>query len=719
MHFQELNKLFYYLFILCFLLLWFCIHYNNQVQNQWLSALENEKVIVLGKIVSIPENSEKNIGFLFLTEKIEYQKQNWAQKKYIKLYWRNAPENQKFAIGQTWQLLVNVKKPHGYQNPGSFNQRLWAIANHISGNGYIVDSVFNRMLSPASKIDLFSNWRQKINDQINKSLNTNEQKGFIKALIIGVRDDITREQWQVFNNTGTNHLVAIAGLHIGFLSDFAFRFISFIWRLIPKAPLFLPTSYLASFFAVNCALIYSGLSGFLIPTQRASAMMLLYSSYFLFYRQPNPWRIYLQAVLILYLLDPLIILTESFWLSFASIFFIIYGFYQRNISGHIQQWLRLQLILGIGIIPLTILYFGKLSLVAWLANMVAVPVVGFSVIPLVFLASICSLFPFNIFCQGMLFQTAAGICHVISLYLTYLSNMPYAVWEISVHSIWPILTSVLGLILLFSPWRFPFKSIGMVGFLPLFFVSVPKPDAHEFWLTVLDVGQGLSSVIQTQNHALIFDAGPQFGHFNAGQDIVIPFLKWAGIKKVDQLVISHSDWDHRGGAYAILKDVPVAHLYASSLKSLGFFHHANFCEQGQSWQWDGVDFMFIYPLANYKLNKNNMSCVLKVCSQKNCALLPGDIEAEAEKLLVQTQADALKAKIIIVPHHGSSTSSTLPFLSFIQPDFAVFAVGYFNRYEFPKQEILNRYHQLGANTLRTDELGSIRLIINSKEVRQF
>jgi competence protein ComEC len=202
----------------------------------------------------------------------------------------------------------------------------------------------------------------------------------------------------------------------------------------------------------------------------------------------------------------------------------------------------------------------------------------------------------------------------------------------------------------------------------------------------------------------VFDTGPAFGDFDTGSAVVVPYLRSLGVKQLDTLVISHADNDHIGGANAVFSSYPAKHILSSDPDKL---NGSQLCQQGQSWQWDQVEFEILHPVLDQVGSRNDLSCVLKITSQYGTILLTGDIEREAEINLVRNQAVNLNANILVAPHHGSRTSSSKIFIQKVEPQNVLFASGYQNRFNFPATDVVNRYHNFGSKTFQTGTHGAL------------
>lgn len=402
------------------------------------------------------------------------------------------------------------------------------------------------------------------------------------------------------------------------------------------------------------------------------------------------------------LFDPLSVLNAGFWLSFSAVALIL-----LTCSGRFpaikRPWLWIHLWLAFGLIPLLLLFFGEFSLIAPLANLLAVPVVSLLVVPLILLTIM--LMPLSHTLATFSLEIADNLLHYLWQWLSGLADLPHANWQVQqLPDALLILMAALWLLILL-PRGMPARWLSLLGLLPLFFFSPQQPEHGEFMFTLLDVGQGLSAVVQTQHHTLVFDTGPKYSErFDTGSSVVAPYLLSRGIKNIDTLVVSHVDNDHRGGVEGLMESVSVSQILTSAGSTLT---DAEPCQSGQHWHWDGVDFSVLQPFYEQSGSKNNRSCVLKVSSRDLTVLLPGDIEQEAEQQLVRHYGSALAADIVVVPHHGSRTSSTPGFIEAVQPDYALFPVGYHNRYGFPKEDVVKRYQDSGSVTLRSDHHGAL------------
>jgi competence protein ComEC len=330
------------------------------------------------------------------------------------------------------------------------------------------------------------------------------------------------------------------------------------------------------------------------------------------------------------------------------------------------------------------------------------------------------------------FQAAHAALALLMRFLEALATLPDATWQQHAPPAWTVVSGIAGTLWLLAPRGVPGRRWGLVWLMPLFLVRPDPPPTGAFRMTVLDVGQGLSTVIETHRYTLVYDAGPRFNETaDAGGRIVAPFLRAAGLRRADGLILSHQDLDHSGGALSLMQVTPVG-WFASSLPAehpivlraqvqakvgskagIEAENAVIACIAGQRWTWDDVRFTVLHPTrAEYddaRAKTNDRSCVVRIESAYGTALLTGDLEGKSEALLLHTNPSALRADVLVVPHHGSRTSSTPAFIAAVAPQVAIFACGYRNRFGHPRPDIVARYDAASVRTMRTDLEGAITL----------
>lgn len=677
------------------------------------TSLEGKTIWVKGRIASLPRVSSRQTSFLFQVDHFQDERLHKKDATLINLSWPKFLKDRESIIprvGDEWLLPVRLKRIHGAMNPGGFDYEAWAFQNGIRAKGYIVEKekpVFIAAQPFARPLDRLRQW---IEEKARQVLPVSQTAPWLLALMIGERTGIAQSEWEVLRNTGTNHLMAIAGLHIGFMSALAQGLMCGLLRRRPEWTLYFPAPQAAACAALIMAVLYSSLAGFSIPTQRALIMLAVLLVTILAKRVIPLWQAWSLALFIVLLSNPLCVLSSSFWLSFTTLALILYG-----VSGRLAEqtwwwkWGRPQWVIALGLLPLSLWIFTQYSLVSFFANAVAIPWVGFLVLPLCFLSVI-----FLLLCPPLAKLTlllADKSLALLWLVLTGLSQLPWATW----HQVLPhygyLVLAICGVLILLMPVGVPGRYLGFLWLLPVLFFAPQTPDWGELYFSLLDVGQGLSAVVETQHHILIFDAGARLGpEFDMGESVVLPFLHSRGIRKVDMLVVSHGDNDHSGGVPTILKQMSVLSI-KTSVPLLFPSWSADYCLSGQAWVWDGVRFKFLHPDTTQLNLGNDSSCVLQVEARGKRILLAGDIEKSAEKFMLSNPENDLAADILVAPHHGSKTSGLREFIGRVHPQYVLYAVGYRNRFHFPHPGVVQTYQDWGAVQYDTVLSGTIQFRI--------
>ena len=533
----------------------------------------------------------------------------------------------------------------------------------------------------------------------------------IGALTIGDRSAISPSQWDVLRATGTSHLMAISGLHISLVAGLVFWLARLAWLRCGTLTEAIPASKAAAVIGLIVALMYALLAGFGIPARRAFIMVSVLTLAIVFDRYASLFQAIGLAVLVTLLIDPFSVLSAGWWLSFWAvtvIAFIVTGRYGQQ--DFAQKWINLHIVLAFTMLPLLLVFFQQASLLAPLANIIAVPWVSLAVVPVALTGTV--VFALHETAGELLLQLAGVLLDVVWTLLQWLSRPDFALWQQHEPPVWTLVAAFFGLAVLFMPRGLPGRWTGALLVLPLFIVRPEGPGQGEARVTLLDVGQGLSAVVQTRHHTLVYDAGPRFSEtFDTGQAVVVPFLRHQGIQQLDVLVVSHGDNDHIGGVASLLSQYPAADVL-SSVPGEVPAAHARACRRGQRWDWDGVRISVLHPAREDVLSGNNASCVLRIDTEGGqSALLTGDIERPAEQVLLAGQRDHLPADVLVVPHHGSKTSSSRAFIAAIHPEIALFPSGYRNRYGFPKPVILDRYAEIHATVDQTGLSGAISVTL--------
>ncbi len=694
------------------------------------AELEGQDLVVTGTVDGLPRESPDGTRFLFDTDSATWRGEPVRVPGKLSLGWyRGVDEDmllggpgEAIRAGQRWRLTLRLKRPHGLMNPHGFDLELWLWEQGIRGGGYVrakagavgenTAKLVERDGNPGHWVDRA---RQDWRDAINARVTDATAAGVLAALAIGDQSAIERDDWDLFRITGVAHLMSISGLHVTMFAWAAGLLVARLWRTQPRWMLSLPTPTAARWGGLLAAGGYALLAGWGVPAQRTVWMI---AAVVLLRQAGLRWPLHavlLAAAVVVTLLDPWALLQPGFWLSFVAVALLVASEPARApLSVPAQGWrartwaalragLRTQLVATAGLAPLSMAFFQQISLVGFAANLVAIPVVTLLITPLALLGVVAP----------PLWTLAAWCATLLNGYLQMLASAPWAVWQAAVAPPWAVACGLLAglLVVLPLPWRLRLLALPLV--LPLLAPPVLRPEPGEFELVAADVGQGTAVLVRTANHLLVYDTGPQFSRdADAGGRVLVPLLRARGEARVDLLMLSHRDADHVGGAATLLRAMPVSAIRSSladahPLRQPQPAHDR--CVAGQRWEWDGVRFDVLHPnAADYdrEQKSNAMSCVLRVQGARFTALLTGDAEAPQEAAMLARDATALKADLLVAPHHGSRTSSTPAFLDAVAPGTAVFQAGYRSRYGHPAPDVLERYRERGIALVRSDTCGA-------------
>jgi len=690
---------------------------------------EGQDIALVGVIDDIPKASSRGARFTLAVERVETA--GAGVPALISLSWYaqvrkdgTTDDVPALVAGERWQLSVRLKRPHGSVNPHGFDVEAWLLENGIRATGYVRNDLNNARVDAFAGRpgDYVERARTVVRDRIVAALGDAPYAGVIVALAIGEERAIPDTQWRVFNRTGITHLISISGLHVTVFAAIAGGLGMALARRSATLTTRIPARKVAAAVGVVAAGAYVLLAGAQVPAVRTLLMLLVAALGLWLARPGTACVVWLWALVAVLAWDPWAGFSAGFWLSFGAVGLLLYAHAGRlrvppaatptaRAVSAFRAAARTQALVTIGLVPGTLAIFQQVSLVSPVANALAIPVVTFGVVPLA-LAGI--VMPFDV-----IWQAAHAVFAALMTVLDALANAPDAVWQQHAPPAWTIALALAGVAWVAAPRGVPGRSVGLVALLPLFVVTPAPPAPGAFRVTILDVGQGLAVVVATNGHALLYDTGPRYNEdSDAGLRIVAPFLRAAGIARLDAMIVTHQDSDHSGGALSVLATVPVGWL-ASSLPD----DHAILarrasdrgvalrCESGQHWEWDGVRFRVLQPgpahYANARLKPNDLSCVVRVEADAGAALLTGDLEARGELELVRGDPESLKAELLVVPHHGSLTSSTPAFIAAVAPEFAVYTPGYRNRFGHPRPEVMARYEASGISTYRTDFDGAL------------
>jgi competence protein ComEC len=540
----------------------------------------------------------------------------------------------------------------------------------------------------------------------------------LTALALGERFGFDDRHWEVLRRTGTSHLMAISGLHIGLVAAFSFFLLRRIWLRLPGALAHFDLLG-ASLVSLLCSAAYAAAAGFGVPTQRA-LIMLIVASFAVLTRRSVSMAVGLStAALCVLLWDPFAISSPSFWLSFIAVGLLWQlgqgrsAFVERRHRRRdkLRDSVSVQWGICLGLAPIVVLYFGELSVVSPFVNFLMIPVFSLALVPLT-LIGVLALFSDSL--GPLLIQVPGRLVQLVWSVLETVSSWHWSAIDIPPADSWLLILAVIGVMFALPVHPMPGRFLSGLAVLPLMFGRQGGPETGVAVATVLDVGHGLAVIVETRHHVLLFDAGPRYrSGFDSGEQIVLPALTALGRSELDTIIISHADTDHSGGAAAVTAAFPSAQIFAGPDVGMS---GASACRRGDEWRWDEVHFQFLHPPVEFFPLGNDSSCVLKVATRAGSLLIPGDVEVEGERALVSRSTD-LRSTVVILPHHGSATSSSPAFVDAVDASHAVASAAFANQWGFPRPEIQARWRAAGAELVTTGERGAITITLgNSRDV---
>lgn len=705
-------------------------------------ALENQELVVQGTVADLPHPVPGGLRFLFEVEAAWQAGQPVRVPHRVRLGWyagRDETDDAgppmpvaaaRLRAGERWRLPVRLRQPHGAVNPQGFDRELWLFEQGIRATGSVRGSSAQppQRLAPAPWASL-AGWRQQAREALARQVPDARVAGVLAALVLGDQASIEAGDWRLFRETGVAHLMSISGLHVTMLAWLAAWALGRGWRLSPRAAALWPAPQAARWGGVAVAATYAAFAGWGVPAQRtvwmlATAAVLAQAGL----HWPAP-LVLLAAAAVVTAFDPWALLQPGFWLSFVAVGLLMASGSAepphradepadadgaqdrlwRPACAALRSLWRAQALATLGLAPLTLVIFQQISLVGFFANLLAIPWVTLVVTPLA-LAGL--LLP-------PLWLAAAAAMQALALLLQVLQGWPWGVFTVAAAPAWAQAAGLAGGLLLVMrlPWRL--RLLGLPLVLPLLWPPLPRPAEGSLEVVAADIGQGTAVLVRTRSHLLLFDTGPTYGSGpaqpdnDAGARVLLPLLQARGERRIDLLVLSHRDSDHVGGAASVMAGLPVAALL-SSLEDghplLAGPRPQQRCEAGQHWAWDGVRFEVLHPPAgsySQPMQPNARSCVLRlVDAAGRSLLLTGDIEAPQEAWLLATQGARLRGDVLLVPHHGSRTSSSPAWLQAVAPQVAVVQAGYLNRFGHPHPAVLARYREAGIALVRSDTCGA-------------
>ncbi|WP_163833923.1 DNA internalization-related competence protein ComEC/Rec2 [Spartinivicinus ruber] len=672
------------------------------------NSLERQSLLITGHIVGMPQQRAHGYRFDFKVVNIASPSRQPVVDAYfppnkLRLYWYQ--QYQTLMPGQRWQLLVKLKRPHGFASPGAFDYEGYLFRLGIDATGYVSRSKQNKLLACCEWLTWFDQWRWQLKQHFTQQLE--EEPGLILALLLGDQSAILPNQWSALNKTGTTHLVVVSGLHIGLCALLG----GLVASVLVKVRL-LPLVITARQWAIGTGWLlatgYALLSGFQLPVQRAWIMLTIGAIAFVGRWQFQPLSYWWVALFFVLLWQPLAVISAGFWYSFVAVAALLLAFsHRRLVSGIVPVWIKPQWIVWIVLLPLFI-HWQQVSV--WfspLINLLVIPLLGFVVMP----ALLCAIVVASFSEWGWV-----GL-KVINLGLAEGVNMLAQLAQLSTTDQTVLSLVPLGVVLFALAWLLPAGLPGRAGLLLTgVLVSCFKPmtailQTGQFRFTLFDVGQGLAALIETKNHRLIYDTGPQWNpRFSTVGAVILPFFKQKQINQLDKLVISHADQDHSGGLTELNKAALIKAVESGTASEITMSKSVQSCQAGQSWQWDEVTFRYL--AGSEGNNRNEQSCVLQIIAGNSQLLLTGDISTRLENQLINNWRQQLQSTVLVAAHHGSYYATSVSFVNQVKPVVVLFSAGYQNSYGHPNKKLVKRLQQSGIVTYNTADEGSIQWLFD-------
>jgi competence protein ComEC len=629
-----------------------------------------------------------------------------AVPRRLRLSWYGAPEG--LAPGAYLEIVARLRSPRGLMNPDGFDYEQWLFTEGFGATGYVRSG----SVMPKAPRTLAQRWgelRATLAARIDAAARNSPGGALLVALALGERYGFTEQHWTDLRRTGTSHLVSVSGLHVSMIAMLIF------W-IVRRACLRIAARYafeLAALASATAAYAYTALAGFDVPAQRSLIMVLVALALVAGRRVTSSFNGLAAALVIVLAVDPLASLTVSFWLSFAAVSILLLLAGRKTLPTHVgraravvatlRRVIALQWQITLGLTPWVIAYFAQLSLAAPLVNLVAIPLFSFVLVPLSLLAAAATLGGQDF---GLVALTAALSEYFWSA-LHACAEFHWAAVAVPANNALALLVAGVGGFLALPAHSLPARRLAWFALAPLFLLAPPRPTSGEATVLVFDVGHGLAVLVETAGHTLLYDAGPVFrSGFDTGNEIIVPALERRGVDSLDLLVVSHADNDHAGGVGAVLAAYPETRvLKGPDVAKIS----GDVCVAGEKWQWDGVEFAVLHPAAGFPALGNDSSCVLRVGTHTSSLLLPGDIERLGERALIETAAAT--ADVVLIPHHGSATSSSPALVAAAGARYALASAGFLNRWGLPRPDVVARWARAGATVLVTADTGAMTLTL--------
>ncbi|MGZ9075903.1 MAG: DNA internalization-related competence protein ComEC/Rec2, partial [Burkholderiaceae bacterium] len=648
------------------------VHATLRMSDELAFDDEGRDVAIEGTIASLPVKLERGVRFEFDVERVISPEVRLPSR--VLLGWYNGAAA--VQPGQRWALTVRLKRPHGTMNPGGFDFEAWMLERNLRASGYVRAGPND---APATRVQAMV-WtpryaieraRSDLRERLQSKLADKRYGGVLLALVLGDQRAISDADWTLFNRTGIGHLVSISGLHITMIASLAGLAVGALWRRSPRLIARAAAQTAAVLAGLTAAFLYALLAGWGVPAQRTVVMLATVGVAWVASSRIRAATSLALAAALVCLIDPWAVLAPGFWLSFGAVSAIVWVVQGRPLRAATSAWrpalraaARVQIAVTLALIPATVLLFHQLSIVSPLANAVAIPVVSWAVTPLALLGAVLASLPapVSLLAEPML-GLANAIFAMLALALQWGAWFTWANLPVATPPLALVALAAIGVVWLLAPPGWPARAVGTVAILPMFVWPATRAAAGEVWVTALDVGQGSALLIETKDQAWLYDAGPRYSaDTDAGERLILPYLRHRGIGRLNGLIVSHLDHDHSGGAASILRAIAVDRVISSIATGhpvLGARADVERCAAGAQWNSGSLQFAVLHPShSDYEAKRttNSMSCVVLITAGATRLLLTGDVPLIDESALI-ARDPALRADWLAVPHHGSRSSS--------------------------------------------------------------
>lgn len=686
---------------------------GSALEAQLPPALQGQPLAVQGRIVELPTHEARRTRFRFVVDDDAAQPPALRGQTLQLAWYEDDPQPRlRLQAGSRWAFPVRLRAPRGLRNPGGSDAEKYALASRTVATGFVLAPAMAKRLAAPAGIDA---WREAMSARIAEAVPSASSR-YVRALALGDTRFLDQTDWARLRAAGLTHLIAISGFHVGLVAGFGALLAAALWWLWPPLCRWLPRPFAAGAGALAGAFGYALLSGMAVPTLRTALMIATLVAARWLRRRLRMADTLALGCIVLLLLDPLAVLGAGFWLSFAGVAWLLWCLPDgegKGAKAMVRGFLAAQAVASLGLLPLTVLLFGQASFAGPVANLAAVPWWSLVVVPLSLLGVLADTLHSGL--GQWVWRASAWCFDLLWPALTRIADSPLAMTWLPEPRWYALPLALLSALWLLLPRGLPGRGLALLLWLPLLSPPRELPAAGEAELTVIDVGQGLSALVRTAHHSLLYDMGPAIPDgFDAGERAVIPALHALGVAHLDMAVVSHGDNDHAGGLQAVAAVFPLPAVLAPEGSPVG---GNRYCRTGQAWEWDGVRFRMLHPGDGFPYLGNEAACVLRIETVSGSALLTGDVGHYVERKLLDDDAAQLRSDVVVVPHHGSNGSSDPAFVAATGAKLALVSSGADNQFRHPRPQVVRRWCEAGAEVLDTARSGAVRVWLGRDGLR--